>query len=78
MKERFLCFLLLGVQSLIHLPKARCSGQGNTGVNILMEKIYCIFLIYKQGSSVWMFQEGPDSVCILLLFNLKITIVWSQ
>lgn len=58
MKESSLCFLLLGVRSLIDILKARCSGQGNTGVNILMEKIFCILHIYKQGSSVWMFQEG--------------------
>lgn len=75
MKERALCFLLLGVWSLTDILKARCSGQGNTGVNILMEKIYCILHIHKQGSSVWMFQERqnerliPDSVCVLLLFN---------
>lgn len=75
--EKALCFLLLEVQSLADNLKGRCSDQGNTGVNIYMEKICWTLHIHKQGNSVWVFQEEqnermiPDSLCILLLFNSK-------
>lgn len=39
MTENALCFLLLEVQSFADILKVRCSDQGDTGVNIYMEKI---------------------------------------
>lgn len=68
MTENALCFLLLEVQSFADILKVRCSDQGDTGVNIYMEKICWALHIHKQGNSVWVFQEEQNERLIHYVF----------